>query len=160
MASLQVTADNSVIISEKLAKIVTKINNGNGTLWRLIEDSTIAQNISQTIVSLEKSSKGLNENMNAAKENFLLKGYFKRQSKAAQKIVDDAEEKKADEQKIINIDQLAQIKRIASVKDAEKCAKAVENVYDAQRRLEANVNEKLIFERLLLKLATSDTMKV
>lgn len=90
MASLQITAYNTEIVSEQLAQIVTKINNSNGILWRLIEDSTIAKNISQTIVSLEKSSKGLNENMNAAKENILLRGYFDRKKKAAQKVVDDA----------------------------------------------------------------------
>ena len=55
-------------------------------LGRLIQDSTIAENINQTIVNLKKSSKGLDENMNAAKENFLLRGYFKRKEKAAEKI--------------------------------------------------------------------------
>jgi phospholipid/cholesterol/gamma-HCH transport system substrate-binding protein len=102
MASLQVTADNVVIVSEQLAKIVTKINNSNGTLWRLIEDSTMSKNISQAIVSLERSSKGLDENMNAAKENILLKGYFDRKKKAAKKVADDAVEKQIQEQKVIN----------------------------------------------------------
>ncbi|MDD5459364.1 MAG: hypothetical protein PHF37_08235, partial [Phycisphaerae bacterium] len=66
----------------------------------------------------------------------------------------------ADEKKIANIDQLGEIRRIAAEKGGEGCAMAVENAYDAERRMEANVNEKLIFERLLLKLASSDTMKV
>ena len=102
MASLQVTADNTVIVSEQLAKIVTKINHGNGTLWRLIQDSSMAQNISRTIESLEKSSKGLDENINAASENFLLKGYFNRKKKATQKAVDDAAQKKIEEQRSID----------------------------------------------------------
>jgi phospholipid/cholesterol/gamma-HCH transport system substrate-binding protein len=33
--------------------------------------------------NLNSSSKGLDENMNAAKENFLLKGYFNRKKKSA-----------------------------------------------------------------------------
>ena len=49
----------------------------------LIQDSSIAENIDKTIINLRKSSKGLNENMNAAKENFLLKGYFNRKARAA-----------------------------------------------------------------------------
>ena len=53
-------------------------------------DSTIAQNFNQTMVNLKKSSKGLNENMNAAKDNFLLRGYFKKKAKAAEKAKDDA----------------------------------------------------------------------
>ena len=94
MASLQVTAGNAEIISHQLAEIMIKINSGNGTLGRLIQDSTIAENFNQTMVNLKKSSKGLDENMNAAKENFLLKGYFKRKEKAARKKKEDASEKK------------------------------------------------------------------
>jgi phospholipid/cholesterol/gamma-HCH transport system substrate-binding protein len=99
MTSLKATADNAEIISFQLAEIMTKINNGNGTLGRLIQDSTIAENINQTIVNLKKSSNGLNENMNAAKDNFLLKGYFKRKAKVAQQKKDDAAEKRAEDKK-------------------------------------------------------------
>jgi len=94
MASLQVTADNAAVISYQLAEIMIKINSGNGTLGRLIQDSTIAENLNQTIVNLKKSTKGLDENMNAAKENFLLKGYFNRKARAAQKIEKDSIDKK------------------------------------------------------------------
>ncbi|MCX6257446.1 MAG: MlaD family protein [Bacteroidia bacterium] len=94
MASLLVTADNAAIISDLLAAIMNKINSGNGTLGRLIQDSTIAENINQTIMNLKKSSKGLNENMNAAKENFLFKGYFRRKAKAAEQKKNDADEKR------------------------------------------------------------------
>ena len=99
MASLKVTADNTAVISDQLAKIMIKVNRGKGTLGRLIQDTTIAENINQTIVNLKRSSKGLDENMNAAKDNFLLKGYFKRKDKEAQKKKDDAADKKADEKK-------------------------------------------------------------
>src|SRR6186713_3091160 len=75
MASLKVSAWNAEIITGQMAEIMTKINNGNGTLGRLIEDSTIAENINQTITNLRNSSKGLDENMEAAKHTFLLKGY-------------------------------------------------------------------------------------
>ena len=99
MASLKVTADNTAVISDQLAKIMIKVNRGKGTLGRLIQDTTIAENINQTIVNLKRSSKGLNENMNAAKDNFLLKGYFKRKDKEAQQKKDDAADKKADAKK-------------------------------------------------------------
>jgi phospholipid/cholesterol/gamma-HCH transport system substrate-binding protein len=101
LASLKVTADNAAIISNQLTEIMIKMNSKKGTFGRLIQDSTMAENINQTIVSLEKSSKGLNENMNAAKDNILLRGYFKKKENAAQKVKDDAEEKKVDEQKVI-----------------------------------------------------------
>ncbi len=93
MASLEVTAGNAEIISQQLAEIMYNINNGNGTLGRLIMDSTIAHNVGQTMKNLEKSSKGLNENMNAAKENILFRGYFRKKSKAAEKAKEEATEK-------------------------------------------------------------------
>ena len=100
MLSLQVTADNAAIVSLQLAEIMTKVNSGSGTLGRFIQDSTIAENINQTIMNLRKSSKGLNENMNAAKENFLFRGYYKRREKAAEKIKNDSVEKKSEDLKI------------------------------------------------------------
>ncbi len=99
MESLQVSADNTAIITNQLAQIMTKVNSGNGTLGRLIQDSTIAENINLTIVNLKKSSKGLDENMEAAKNNFLLKGFFNKKAKAAQKLKDEAAEKKEKEKK-------------------------------------------------------------
>lgn len=102
MESMQITADNAAIISYQLADIMVNINSGNGTLGRLIQDSTIAENIDRTIINLKNSSKGLNENMNAAKENFLLKGYFNRKAKAAEKLAKDSLETKEDEQKVID----------------------------------------------------------
>jgi len=85
MLSLSVTAGNAEIITQQLAEIMTKINSGDGTLGRLIQDTTIARNLDQTIVNLKKSSKGLNENMEAAKHNFLFKGYFNKKARAAEK---------------------------------------------------------------------------
>ena len=102
LESMQTTADNAAIISTQLAEIMINMNSGKGTLGRLIQDSTIAENIDRTIINLRKSSKGLNENMNAAKENFLLKGYFNRRARAAEKIKKDSVESKTEEQKAIN----------------------------------------------------------
>ena len=53
----------------------------------------MANNINQTIVNLKKSSKSLDENMEAAKHNFLLRGYFKKKEKAAAKAKEEASKK-------------------------------------------------------------------
>ena len=99
MVKLKETVDNTVIVSKQLAEIMEKINHGNGIIGRIIQDSVMADNINEIIISLKKSSVGLNENMNAAKDNFLLRGYFKKKEKAAQEAKEDAEEKKQEEQK-------------------------------------------------------------
>jgi phospholipid/cholesterol/gamma-HCH transport system substrate-binding protein len=75
------------------------VNDGNGTLGRLIQDSTMAGNIDQTIVNLKNSSLSLDENMNAAKENFLFRGYFKRKAREAEKLRTDSEELKKGQEK-------------------------------------------------------------
>jgi phospholipid/cholesterol/gamma-HCH transport system substrate-binding protein len=90
MRSLKVTADNAAIASKDIAGIVNKINNGEGTLGRLIKDKKMADNIDQTIVNMKTSSKKLDENMEAAKHNFLLKGYFKKKEKKEAKAKEEA----------------------------------------------------------------------
>jgi phospholipid/cholesterol/gamma-HCH transport system substrate-binding protein len=78
------------VTAAQLAEIMVNINQGNGTLGRLIRDSTISENIDKTIINLRKSSKGLDENMQAAKSNFLFKGFFNRNAKKAEKAKQDS----------------------------------------------------------------------
>jgi len=94
MRSLKVTADNAALASNDIVGIVDKINNGEGTLGRLIKDEKMANNIDQTVSNLKSSTKSLNENMEAAKHNFLLRGYFKKKEKEAAKAKEEAEAKK------------------------------------------------------------------
>jgi phospholipid/cholesterol/gamma-HCH transport system substrate-binding protein len=105
MASLQVTAGNAEIISQQLAEIMFKVNSGEGTIGRLIQDTVIAENLSQTMLNLKTSSKGLDENMEAAKHNFLLRGYFNKKAEAAAQKTQDSikavnKQKKADEKEL------------------------------------------------------------
>jgi phospholipid/cholesterol/gamma-HCH transport system substrate-binding protein len=93
MKSLQITADNAAVATNEINQILTKINKGEGTLGRLIQDKTMAENIDQTILNLKKSTKGLDENMQAAQHNILLRGFFKKKEKAAAKAKKEAEEK-------------------------------------------------------------------
>lgn len=83
LAKIKITADNAAIISDELAGILVKVNSGNGTIGRLLQDSTIADNINSTIINLKKSSKGLDENMEAAKHNILLRRYYKNKAEKA-----------------------------------------------------------------------------
>lgn len=86
LVKIKVTADNAAIISDQLAEILVKVNSGEGTIGRLLQDTTIAENINETIINLKRSTKGLDENMEAAKHNILLKGYFKDKEKEAKKM--------------------------------------------------------------------------
>jgi phospholipid/cholesterol/gamma-HCH transport system substrate-binding protein len=144
MAGLKVTADNAAIISNQLAEIMSNLNSGNGTLGRLIRDSIMAENINRTIVSLRKSSKGLNENMNAAKDNFLLKGYFDKEKKAVKKVKDDALEKKVEEQKVIQKEEKAvqKEKDVAEKKNVEEQKVIQKEEEKAAQKEKDNVDKK------------------
>jgi len=122
MAGLKTSVDNAGIITGQLAQVSYKINNGNGVLSKLISDDGFSNSIKGTLTNLQASTdqfahftanlnkgalsgkldstmsnlqagtKGLSDNMDAVKHSFLLRGYFKKQKKAAAK-------KKADLQK-------------------------------------------------------------
>jgi phospholipid/cholesterol/gamma-HCH transport system substrate-binding protein len=96
MSSLHVTASNSEVISQQLAEIMVKINSGNGTLGRLIQDTTLADNLNQTMTNLKRSTKGLDENMDAVKDNILLRGHFNRKTRQAEKSKKAAEQNAGD----------------------------------------------------------------
>jgi phospholipid/cholesterol/gamma-HCH transport system substrate-binding protein len=85
MGSLKISADNVAIISNQFASVAYKINNGKGVLARLLGDSSFANNITRTVSNLKKGTQGLDENMEAVKHNFLLKGYFKKKLKKEEK---------------------------------------------------------------------------
>ncbi len=97
MASLEVTALNAEVISQQLVEIMYNINEGKGLIGMLIQDTTVANNIDQTIINLKASTKGLDENMDAVKGSWLLRGYYKRKARKAEKEKQEKlEENKAD----------------------------------------------------------------
>jgi len=101
MSSLKTSADNAAIITQQLAEVAYKVNNGHGIIARLLADSSMGNNLHATMVNLKKGSAGLSENMEAAKHNFLLKGYFKKKQKEEDKKKKELEEQKkeADDKK-------------------------------------------------------------
>ncbi len=60
----------------------------------------------------------------------------------------------------VNFDQKEQIEQLAARFDAEQAAEKISDCFLMLHWIESNVNEKLIFERLLLGLADSDTMRI
>lgn len=91
MRSLETTAGNAAIATGEIGEILIKINNGEGTLGRLMNDQSMANNIDKTLINLKNGSKKLDENMEAAKSNFLLKGYFNKKKRAEEKKKKEAE---------------------------------------------------------------------
>ncbi|WP_130733581.1 MlaD family protein [Flavobacterium sp. J27] len=92
LASVKVTAENAEVITDELALLLGDINEGEGTLGKLMNDEGMAEDLEKTMENLRKSSKGLNENMEAAKHNFLLRGYFRKKEREKRKALEKAQE--------------------------------------------------------------------
>ncbi len=63
-------------------------------------------------------------------------------------------------QNLINFDQKEQIKKLAQHLGPEEAAEKIADAYQTMRWIESAVNERLIFEQLLLNLAVSDKIKI
>lgn len=88
ITKMTVIADNAAVLTENLAGIVTKVNTGQGSLGRLLNSDKLAKSLEgtmastqQTVQTIKKGAEGFSDNMEAAKSNFLLKGFFKRKEK-------------------------------------------------------------------------------
>jgi phospholipid/cholesterol/gamma-HCH transport system substrate-binding protein len=82
-------ADNAGDLVEGLASIVNKVNSGQGSIGRLLNNDKMARNMENTVkqaqttmANVHKTSSTLNEDLTAAQHNFLLKGFFKKKQKA------------------------------------------------------------------------------
>lgn len=83
--SLKGTLSNLETSSGQFAKFTTKMNDGKGALSKMVSDEKFGKTLDSTMANLQAGTKGLSENMEAAKHNFLLKGFFKKKKKAEDK---------------------------------------------------------------------------
>jgi len=107
-------ADNAELITGNLADIMQRINSGHGSLGMLLKNDTLAKRLQNTVSSADQTVKSIkvsadkfNDNMEAAKHNFLLRGFFKRKEKKRIKdsvsnvkhVQDSVQNKKAEPEK-------------------------------------------------------------
>lgn len=85
LKNVRVTSENTADITDDLAEIVHYIRTGQGTIGKLFMDSAFAEDIDRTVGNVRKGTKGFQENMEAAKSNVLLRGYFRRKEKQKEK---------------------------------------------------------------------------
>jgi phospholipid/cholesterol/gamma-HCH transport system substrate-binding protein len=86
MKSLKKSIDNAEIITSELAIFTGKMNNDKSILGKLVNnDEKLGKSVDATIRNVQRASEKMNEIGEAAKHNFLLKGYFKKQKKAEDK---------------------------------------------------------------------------
>jgi len=82
ITQLKSAADNANTITANLAKASNKLNSNDNVLGVLLNDQQKAAQVKTTIDNLQASTVKLNEDLEAAQHNFLLRGYFKKRDKA------------------------------------------------------------------------------
>jgi phospholipid/cholesterol/gamma-HCH transport system substrate-binding protein len=78
LLKIKVSSDNAASITDNLSAITQNIREGKGTIGKLFMDSTLAENVDQALVSIKQGAGGFKKNMNAASNNILLRGFFKK----------------------------------------------------------------------------------
>jgi phospholipid/cholesterol/gamma-HCH transport system substrate-binding protein len=98
MTKLTKIADNAGNLIQNLAEITAKVNSGKGSLGRLLNNDKMARDLDATVKSAQstiqtvhKTTGTLNEDLQAAQHNFLLKGFFKKKKKAQQDSIKKAQ---------------------------------------------------------------------
>lgn len=82
VAQLKAAADNANTLTQNLNKASNKLNSTDNVLGILLNDKASAAKVQTSINNLQQSSVKLNDDLEAAQHNFLLKGFFKKRDKA------------------------------------------------------------------------------
>lgn len=88
--SLEGTSRNAEKITGSLAGITSDIKSGKGSVGSLIYTNNLSKSMETTMGTINDAAFGFSENMKALQNNFLFKGYFKRQAKAKEKALNEA----------------------------------------------------------------------
>ena len=82
---IKVVGDKADSIAGEINKLVAGIrqdvNTGKGTVNALLKDSIMVIKLNASLDNIQKGTDGFNQNMEALKHNFLLRGYFKKLEK-------------------------------------------------------------------------------
>ena len=68
-----------------MAGIREDVSNGRGPVNALLKDSMMVIKLNASLDNIQKGTDGFNQNMEALKHNFLLRGYFRKQEKQKRK---------------------------------------------------------------------------
>lgn len=71
--------------SNEFSKFTSKMNNGKGALSKLVTDEKMGKMVDSTMNNIKVTTKSLTEITEAAKHNFLLRGYFNKKKKEEEK---------------------------------------------------------------------------
>ena len=103
--SIKSTALNLESSTNEFKKFTANMNNGKGALAKLVSDEKMGKDIDSSLNNVKTATEGINEVIEAAKSNFLLRGYFKKKKKEEEKKQDEsADQEEAEMKKELKIE--------------------------------------------------------
>ncbi len=81
LANLESSSREINTITDDLNTVIGKFKNGEGAIDYLTSDKEFVRNIDSTMIEIKQSAQKFNENMDAMRQNFLFRGYFKKQER-------------------------------------------------------------------------------
>jgi phospholipid/cholesterol/gamma-HCH transport system substrate-binding protein len=82
--------DEASLLAGEINKMVTDlqsdINSGKGVAYTLLKDSLLVIKLNTSLDNIQKGTDGFNQNMEALKHNFLLRGYFRKLERQKEKV--------------------------------------------------------------------------
>ena len=72
-------------LDTSVKKLEKEINYGKGPVTALLKDSSMVLSFNKSLENIQKGTDGFNQVMDALKQNFLLRGYFKRMERQKKK---------------------------------------------------------------------------
>jgi phospholipid/cholesterol/gamma-HCH transport system substrate-binding protein len=97
--SIKTMVTNLENSSTEFKRFTVNMNNGKGALSKLVSDERMGKVIDSSLTNVKSATKGLNEVIEAAKNNFLLRGYFNKKKKEEEKKQEAAADLEEEEMK-------------------------------------------------------------
>ena len=88
--NINTSSDNINTVISNLDSVIVTIKNSKGTFNHVLNDTLLVKQIDTTVINIKESSIKLNQDLEALKHNFLLKGYFKKLERKNNKAKKDA----------------------------------------------------------------------
>lgn len=82
VVNIQMVSDKMAVITGDLSLLTAQVKSGEGTVGTLLMDTTFVGNLNQSVISLKSGTAAFNDDMQALKQSWLLRGYFRKQEKA------------------------------------------------------------------------------
>ena len=85
LTKIHQSGDNLQQASSDLQQVTSALSEGDGTLNALLYNKQMSEDLKQSLANIKQSSELLTENMEAMRENFLFRKYFKEKEKEKEK---------------------------------------------------------------------------